>query len=72
VSSGPTFPLIGSLAILDVDGDAEPEILAGEWAYPADPNAGTRGQVAIYRRTDGYVTPVRTVPSALSDGLIWA
>ena len=70
LTSGTTYPLIGSLAVLDVDGDAEPEILAGEWLQW---NAGVAGggQVAIYRKSDGYATPVRTLPDAPSDTTIF-
>jgi hypothetical protein len=69
LSSVTKFPLFGSLAVLDIDGDAEPEILAGEWAE-WDPNATSSsqvGQVAIYRKSDGYAMPARTIPGAPSN-----
>ena len=64
MTAGTTFPLIGSLAMLDVDGDAEAEILASEWDF----NASTGGHVNIYRASDGYTRPARTLPTAPSYG----
>jgi len=64
-ASGKAFAFNTSLAVLDVDGDAEPEILVGQWD---DRYSQVFGQVAIYNSRNNYVTPVRRLSGAKKGG----
>ena len=59
------FPSGMSLAVFDIDGDAEPEILTGQLAnYGSSP---VTGQVSIYQSSNNYAAPALTISAASSD-----
>jgi hypothetical protein len=57
--------LFGGLAVLDIDGDGEAEMLVGQGNYYSADVA--TGWVSIYRKSDGYAVPARK----LVDGVSW-
>lgn len=64
-SAESSFPTNFRLAVFDIDGDAEPEILTGQIAnYASSPQSG---QVAIYQSRDNYASPARTLSAPSSD-----
>jgi hypothetical protein len=50
---------VWGFAVLDIDGDDNPEILTGRTYYPND--MSTRQQVSIYHSADGYAAPARNI-----------
>ena len=64
VEARTAFPHMPSLAVLDIDGDAYPEILSGQCEQ--GPDTCRSGQVSIYRSSDNYAQPARTIPGTSS------
>jgi hypothetical protein len=64
LTAGKDFPVNVSLAVIDLDGDGESEILVGQQdRYASSP---VTGQVAIYRRSNNFATPALIIPNLAS------
>jgi hypothetical protein len=57
---------VQSLAVLDLDSDGDPEILAGQLNEDDELGSAMPGQVAIYRSSNGYSAPAAIIPGVSS------
>ena len=64
MTAGADFRVARSLAVIDLDGDGESEILVGQQdRYASSP---VTGQVAIYRRSNNFATPALVIHNQAS------